>query len=412
MHVGYVLKKFPRLSETFILNEILELERRGMEVTVLSLHRPDDGIFHAALSELKRPVRYFPPPKGPAFLDLCRERVEALETRKDEILGATASLLRFGRPDLWQILFWGLQVAREAETLGIDRLHAHFATIATQVSRAARAFTGIPFSFTCHAKDIYRETVDPVQFRYLAEAADFVVTVCDANRSHILENLADGRPLRVARLYNGIDLRGFHPEDRAPADPPLILGVGRLVEKKGFLDLVEAVLSLLDEGRDLRCVIVGEGEQRPEIEARIAAGGRGRIELAGMRTQGEVRRLMAEAAVFALPCVVGEDGNRDALPTVLLEAQAAGLPVVSCPVAGVAEICDGGRAGVLVPERDPGALARALGELLDDPGRREALARAGRARAEACFDLRKNVAVLAHWFERGAADTEPGAAAS
>ncbi len=398
MHVGYVLKKFPRLSETFILGEILELERQGIEVTVFSLHRPDDGVFHAALAELGKPVVYLNLLKGAEFCALLAPEARRLAERAAEVGRLAARALSFGRLDVAQILNWGAQVALEAERRGIERLHAHFATIATQVARAAKAFTGIPFSFTCHAKDIYRETVLPEQFRELAGAADFVVTVCDANRRWIQEKLGCGEGTDVRRLYNGIDLESFDPKARRERARPLILGVGRLVEKKGFADLIEAGRLLFAEGRDFDLWIAGDGDQRAVLEARIAELGRPEIRLLGPQPVEEVRALMAEATVLALPCVVGEDGNRDALPTVLLEALALGLPAVSCPVAGVPEILDGGRAGVLVPEHDPAALARALGALLDDPECRRALAEAGRKRAEELFDRRKNGATLAAWF--------------
>ena len=190
MHVGYVLKKFPRLSETFILNEILELERQGVQVTVLSLMRPDDTRFHRRLADLRGDIVYLGQQKGPEFLDGLGRNVDALRAVKDELAEDFLELLAERRKDLWTILRGGFEVAAEAQRRGITHLHAHFATIATQVSKIASTISGLPYSFTCHAKDIYRDGVEPARFQRLVNGAAFAVTVCEANKRHIVENLA------------------------------------------------------------------------------------------------------------------------------------------------------------------------------------------------------------------------------
>lgn len=406
MHVGYVLKKFPRASETFVLNEILELQRQGVQVTVFSLHRPDDGVFHRGLSDLEQPVRYLAARKSTAVLDDLRALLPVLRLRREELWEELDDLVEGGRADLWPILHWAMDVTALARELGVQRLHAHFATVAAYVARAAARVLDLPFSITCHAKDIYRQGVEPARFQALARHAEFTVTVCGANRAHIRDRLAGDCELDVRVVYNGVDLALFHPENRRPDAEPLVLGVGRLVEKKGFHNLVSASGRLLEQGRLLRCAIVGEGDQRSRLETAIAALGTDRIQLSGIRTQDEIRGMLARAAVVALPCIVGTDGNRDALPTVLLEAMASGVPVISTPVGGVPEILDGGAAGLQVPEGDPDALAGAIAEVIDSPDLAAELGRRGRARAEELFDLRKNVARLAHFFGSGRRQAE------
>jgi glycosyltransferase involved in cell wall biosynthesis len=396
MRIGYILKKFPRISETFILNEILELSRQGCEVTVFSLHKPDDGLFHRKLADLGQPVVYLPTRKTSAALAHLQDNLPVLKERRDAFCDQLEGLLEERRPDVWSIMRWGMDIALEAQRRGIEHFHAHFATIATYVARTASAIAEIPYSFTCHAKDIYREGVSPERFQRLAKPAAFVITVCQANRDHILTSLAPDAAVRV--LYNGIDLSVFHPDHRETTTSPIVLGVGRLVEKKGFCFLIEAVADLHRAGADFDCVIVGEGDQRQALEEQIALSGSDRIRLAGLQTQDETRAYMARSTLLALPCIVGADGNRDALPTVLLEAMASGVPVISTPVAGVAEIVDDGRAGVLVPMQDADALQTAIARLLDDVRERESLREAGRARAEECFDLAKNVATLRGYF--------------
>ncbi len=401
MHVGYVLKKFPRLSETFILNEILELERQGVQVTVLSLMRPDDTRFHRRLADLRGDIVYLGQQKGPDFLDGLGRNVDALRAVKDELAEDFLTLLAERRKDIWTILRGGFEVAAEAQRRGITHLHAHFATIATQVSKIASTLSGLPYSFTCHAKDIYRDGVEPARFQRLVDGAAFAVTVCEANKRHIVENLAPAAGDKVMVLYNGIDLETFHPSIRQPAHETTLLGVGRLVEKKGFDDMIRAVAKLRAEGRTLRCVLVGDGEERAHLESLSDELGAG-VEFVGACTQDEARAHMGRATLMVLPCIIGDDGNRDALPTVLLEAMASGLPSVSTPVVGVGEILGDEEGGLLVPQRDPDAVAAAVATLLDDPTRRERLAVDGRARAERLFAVERNVAVLRSAFEAGA----------
>ncbi|MFY9341657.1 MAG: glycosyltransferase family 4 protein [Planctomycetota bacterium] len=402
MHLGYVLKKFPRASETFVLNEILAQQRRGAQVTVFALNKPDDGVFHRGLAELQRPVVYLPARKPDGWLlhlrahhDLLRGAGPALWAEFDDLLAA-------GRPDLWSILGAGLDLALLAKAHGVQHLHAHFATVAAYAARAASALAGLPFSVTCHAKDLYRDGIVPGQFQSLLARSAFVVTVCEANARWIRDGLAGSTPLDVRVLYNGVDTSAFHPRHRTPSPVPLVLAVGRLVSKKGFHVLLDAVAALAAQGMRPRVVLVGDGEERAALTTQAGRLGLHHVEFAGMRTHDDVRALVHQATLMVLPCIVGDDGNRDALPTVLLEALAAGLPVVSTPIGGVAEIVDGGQAGVLVQPGDAATLAAAMATLLQSPLERRQLAAAGRARAERLFDLDTNVGVLHDWIAQAA----------
>jgi glycosyltransferase involved in cell wall biosynthesis len=178
------------------------------------------------------------------------------------------------------------------------------------------------------------------------------------------------------------------------------VAVGRLVEKKGFADLIEACSLLRDRGVEVRCRIVGIGEQEPELRAAIEHLGLGnRVELPGPRPQGDLIKAVGRAAVFAAPCVVGGDGNRDGLPTVLLEAMALGTPCVSTDVTGIPEVLRDGETGLMVPQRDPAALADAIERLLADPELRVRLAGRARRLVEAEFDVRRNAALLRETFK-------------
>lgn len=398
MHIGYVLKKFPRASETFILNEILALQRRGVNVTVFSLNRPDDGVFHRALADLSHPVVYLPVRKSDAWLQLLRQRRGMLRTHGQALLDRLDLLLAAGRPDVLQLLGNAIDLAEACRERGVEHLHAHFATVAAHAAAAAAPLAGVSFSVTCHAKDIYREGIEADGFAALLRDAAFVVTVCEANRRWIEERLRGADlPLRV--LYNGVDTAGFHPRHRTEPTRPTLVAVGRLVEKKGFAVLLDALAKLRDGGLAPRCLIVGDGEERAALLARAAQHRLDHVEFVGMRTHDEVRAILHGATAMVLPCIIGADGNRDALPTVLLEAMSAGLPVISTDVGGVDEIVDGGKAGMLVRPGDVDALASAMSELLQSTEVQRGMSSAGRARAERLFDLDTNVATLAGWFD-------------
>ena len=393
MRVGYVLKYFPKLSETFVLNEMVAMERAGAEVEVFALG-PSDGVrFAPAISDLAAPVHYISLGGSAALF-------EGLIAQQDEVrqLGAThlewllAEVARGPKPET--LLRRTVELALRVRAQRIEHLHAHFAGPAAELARLVGKLLDIPFSFTCHAKDIYHQSVDATAFQRLAADASTIITVCNANRRYIVERLAPQSAGKIHVLYNGVDLDLFNPRDRVPDTRSLVLGVGRLVAKKGFEYLVDAAVRLEDSGSQLNCLIAGEGREQESLQSRIDTSGAGSVRLIGPARHDEVRSLLTRASVLALPCVVDEAGNRDALPTVLLEALAAGVPVISTPVAGVTEIIDDGVNGLIVPERDVAALTGAIGRLLGEPATRERFSASGREKAEACFDVNSSASSL------------------
>ncbi|MEW6637188.1 MAG: glycosyltransferase family 4 protein, partial [Actinomycetota bacterium] len=251
------------------------------------------------------------------------------------------------------------------------------------------------------AKDIFHESVNDGDLkRKLADAAA-AITVSDYNARHLRETFGPAAG-RLRRVYNGLDLERF--TYRSPRErPPLVAAVGRLVEKKGFTHLVEACGLLAEAGCRLRCRIIGAGPLEGGLRSQIAdLGLEDRVELLGPRPQRETIRHVREAAAFAAPCVVGSDGNRDGLPTVLLEAMALGTPCVSTDVTGIPEVVRHEETGLMVPQHDPEALATALERLLDDARLRVSLAQRARALIEAEFDVRRNAARLREIFEEAA----------
>jgi glycosyltransferase involved in cell wall biosynthesis len=290
-----------------------------------------------------------------------------------------------------------LAVALACRDRGIGHLHAHFGTLATDVARIAAAIAGIGYSFTAHAKDIYHDYGHDGGLALKLRDADAVVTVSDFNVDHLRAAYGDAAA-HVRRIYNGLDLAGF--DWRAPdPDADEILAVGRLVEKKGFHILVEALLILAERGMRPRCRIIGQGEERAHLATQIdGAGLSGSVTLDGPRPQPEVFAAMRRAAVLACPCVVGRDGNRDGLPTVLIEAMALGTPCVASDVTGVPEIVRHDETGLIARAGDAVALADALARTLAEARLRERLSRAGRALVEREFAIDSNAAALRDVF--------------
>lgn len=401
VRVAYLLKKFPRLSETFILNELLGQERLGRALRIFSRRSPDDEPRHPELARLKAEVELVSADNMAPWIELFGPLPE-----HHRLLERFGKLVRemseFQHPRMPALFAEALVLLRRARELGVEHVHVHFATDSAITAMLLHELGGPGYSVTAHAKDIYRSTVDPRLLSRIVARSRFVVTVCDANVRWLNGVLsAEARPL-VRRLYNGIDLETFAPRP-VQRDEHHVLCVARLVEKKGFLVLVEALELLRRRGIAFQATFVGDGEDRAKIAARITELDLGdRIRMTGAQDQEQVRGWMARATVQCLPCIVGEDGNRDALPTTLIEAQAMGLPCISTPVTGIPEILDDGRAGLLVPENSVLETADAIARVFRDADLRAELARAGRARAEALFDARKTARTLYDWFESAA----------
>lgn len=403
LRVGYVLKRFPRLSETFVLNEILELERQDVRVEVFSLLKPPSEQRHALLSEVKARVTYLPFTSNLDRVKMLAGLGCAPVTLADLLGGEIADfgpLYPAKSPeDVATLHLKAMSVAILAKQYGVSHLHAHFMSDATTVALLAGRLSGLGYSFTAHARDIFHTyespQADDAMRRAKLNEAQFCTTVSDYNVRR-LKQIAPGANIR--RLYNGIDLSRFRPQPDQ-RQPDMIVAVGRLIEKKGFEDLIEACRLLTGRRPGMLCKIIGDGPLREELLAQIAGAGlEGKVEVLGPRTQEALIGEMQQASVITLPCVVSESGDRDGLPTVLLEGMALGLPVVTTTTSGGPEIVADGETGILCEPGDPEGLANALNKILADPVRAAHMGSAGRARAEHLFSLEGNVGTLADYF--------------
>lgn len=391
MRIAYVLKRYPRYSETFIVHEIIAHEKAGLEIEIFSLHPPLDAHFQDIIARVCASVNYLPKDgiKAIDFWTACEQASELLP----DVWGRLA----LAKGELHINVYQALVLARQIRLKNIQHLHAHFATSATTVARLAAYFSGITYSFTAHAKDIFHESVQPDDLRGKLASAAFAVTISDFNLSYLKGRYGQAAR-QLTRIYNGLDFSYFtYKPPRKKGNR--IVSVGRLVEKKGFLDLIDACALLTRERQDFECFIIGAGEMELKLRQRIQSSGLGqKIKLLGPQPQDEVRRFVQEANIFAAPCIIGADGNQDGLPTAILEAMALGVPCISTDVSGIPEaVCDN-KTGLIVPQQNPAQLALAIRRLLSDYNLKLRLSREARKLVEAEFDVSRNTVRLRKLF--------------
>jgi glycosyltransferase involved in cell wall biosynthesis len=395
-----LLKGYPRLSESFILREILLLERLGLDLHILALRDPHEPTVHERVADVRAPITYVPD----RLLDALGTVVGANAARLAKaphryLAGLAEALVRSVRErdaaPLKRLLQAAVLVERALPGTSVTHLHAHFCNDPTTVAYFACRLSGIPYSFSAHAKDIYTQHRESLAAKV---AGARFVTTCTAANADYLQRLARGA-MPVLRCYHGVETDRYRPGTggRTPASHvPHVLSVGRLVPKKGFPVLLDALARLRDRGVAFRCTIVGVGPLEPALREQLRRLRlEDRVELRGALAENALAALYREVDLFVLACEVEADGDRDGIPNVVVEAMASGLPVVSTNVSGLPECVEHGVTGLLVPERSVDALADAIGELLARPDHGGALGRAGRAKVEREFAAERNVQPIA-----------------
>lgn len=396
--VGYLVKTFPKISETFILREVLALEAAGVELEIFALRQPEEEKTHALAAQVRARVSYLPWRLRREPLTLLWAQLVMLLTHPIGYCRALAFPLRHRHADRTQDFLQAACLAWRLRRDRIDHLHVHFINKPADVAALAQRMTGVPMSITAHAKDIYL-TADAELARKMGQAR-FVVTCNEYNRRYLQERSPEG--VSLLRIYHGIDPQYFRPNwtQGGAAEIPMILSVGRLREKKGFFCLLDACRLLNVGGQPFRCVIAGYGPLRAQLEQRIAEYGlTDKVSLTGVLTQDEIVELYRQATLFALPCQITEDGDRDGIPNVLIEAMAMELPVVTTNVSGIPELVDHNRNGLLLKPENPVALAAALKRLLDRPELRKELGQAARQKVTRYFSMQRNSELLRDLFQ-------------
>lgn len=435
--IGYLIRSYPRLSQTFIVNEILAVEQLGCPLHLFPITNPHEPIVQAQVAQVRAPIDYLELAGQRGRLASLRDHLGALRASPRAYLRALAYVAR--RADLdqgytsasrWTCLAQALYLAgllRRAAQAGqpIEHLHAHFAHDPALIALLAQMLTGLSFSFTAHARDLVQ--IPPHALIERIERATVMLTCSGTNMAYIDSVVPERLHAKVRLIYHGVNLEGFQPlpkdeeprtknrepgtENPAEADgsrfsvlgsqPPLIISVGRMVEKKGFPDLIEACARLRQAGVAFRCAIYGDGPLEAELRALIERLGLGDVvALPGACSQQELIPALQRADLFALASFVTDDGDRDGVPNVLVEAMACGLPVVSTSVAGIPELVRPGHNGLLVPPRAVAALAAALAELLGDDARRAGMGASARATVVEHFDVQAAARQIVGLFER------------
>ena len=377
--VAVVLKGWPRLSETFIAQEIAGLEARGLPLEIWSLRRPTDKHRHPVHDRVQARTVYLP-----EYLKDDRGRVFRAWRRARRLPGYRAAFARFladlrRDPTANRLRRWGQALVLAAELpAGIERLYAHFLHTPCSVTRYAATMRGLPWSVSAHAKDIW--TSEAWDIAEKLDDCDWAIT-CTALGADRLRALA-ARPDKVRLVYHGLDFAHLPPPQPArsgrdgsdPRDPVVVLSIGRKVEKKGFDDLLEA-LALLPSGLHWRFEHVGGGDLGDALKAQAARLGIAeRCHWLGAQPQSEVFAALRRADLFVLASKKASDGDQDGLPNVLMEAAHQGVPLVATSAAAIAEFVDDGDNGLLVPPGAPVPLAAALGRMIGDPALRLRLA--------------------------------------
>ncbi len=384
---AYLFERFPSFGQTFCYREVAELARQGVTPPIFSIRKPKDEPPQDWDKRIVEGVDYLP--EEEELLDEVR-RASQKERLTGEVIAALSEWGR--RPDFLR-LYQAVHVGVRLRQMRIDHVHAHFAGMAARTAFWIQKFFGISFSFTGHANDIFAPRNFEIGLRSLVDAARVIVTETDFAEKFLRERFPEHAD-RIHRIYNGLTIAGFRHAGFSSASP-LIVAVGRLIDKKRFADLIRACRLLMKRGRSFRCEIIGEGPLEKELHQQIHdLDLQNYVKLLGPKPQHEIAEHLAMGTVFVLPSVIDAGGGMDNLPTVIMEAMATSLPVISTPIGGIPEMVVQNETGMLVPAGDSSALASAIERVIADLSLARRLGENGYKRANELFSIEKNVREL------------------
>src|SRR5947208_15358705 len=338
---AYLFERFPSFGQTFCYREVAELYRQGVAAPIFSIRNPKDEPAQDWDTPIVKRVHYLPEEKE------LLEEVQRASKERRLTPAIIAALDEWGRRTDFLRLYQAVYVGLLLQEAGISHVHAHFAGMAARTAFWIAKFFPITFSFTAHANDIFAPRNFEIGLDKLIQTARVIITETDYSKKFLRERFPE-RAGRIHRIYNGLNLAEFERADFS-STPPLIVAIGRLIAKKGFANLLRTCWLLMERGQSFRCEIFGEGPLEQELREQITQLDlEGRVELPGAKPQHEIRELLAAATVFVMPSVVDPDGGMDNLPTVIMEAMAAGLPVVSTSIGGIPEMVIQNETGFLV----------------------------------------------------------------
>ena len=401
LKVAYIMSRFPKLTETFVLYEMLELQARGVQVEIYPLLREHPPVVHQPAEELVREANFRP------FISfsvlyahlhfVLRQPATYVKTLIEVLWGTLGSMRYFAGA----VVYFpkAVRFAYEMAQKRVDHIHAHFANHPALVAFIIHRLTGIPFSFTAHGSDLH---VDRHMLDRKVAAAEHVISVSQYNKELIVAECGEPYREKIHVIHCGVDPKTFTVQTRHCTSPQHIICVASFHEVKGHKYLIEACRILKTRGVDFVCSLVGDGPLRGMIEAQIEESDlHDHIELHGNLPSRVVAALVSRADVMALTSVPTRDGRREGIPVALMEGMASGLPVVASDLGGIPELVESGCSGILVPPRDSGAIANALEKLAKDKDLRAAMGRAGREKVVREFNLRRNAEELIDRFREG-----------
>jgi colanic acid/amylovoran biosynthesis glycosyltransferase len=387
--LAYLFERFPAFTKTFCAREVAELYRQNLRVPVFSIRRPnDDRPLNIPLNGVD--IRYLPDSNGLRFKILTRLAAK----RFSDIWNPKKDARDKHR--FYEAVHLGPLLEKE----GITAMHAHFAGMATRTAWWIKRLFGIPYSFTGHANDIFVEKSDQrLPLGQLIQDAEFVATETDFSTQYLRSKFPESAG-KIHRVYNGLDLAPFRQADPGAGSLEMI-AIGRLIPKKGFEGLVRACNMLVSKGLQLHCRIVGAGPEHVPLRQMIDQFALGKfVELAGPKAQPEIVELLAQSNLFVFPAIEDGSGDRDNLPTVIIEAMASGLPVVATGLGGIGEIVTHQANGLIVPEGDTEALADAIAFLTEHADLRKRYGQNGLAVVKQKFRAETTVKGLIELFHR------------
>lgn len=390
--VLYNVRSFPKLSESFILNEISELYNRGHNVAVFAQNDPGEDITHEEYADVDIPIYY----ANPSYTDL--PQLISKKPAQIAFRNTAEGLFKYLSPKLVGLnLLLAKQCSKFIESLDfdIDVVHSHFASPTRIGGILAARHHGVPCTVTAHAAEIFRSPNVP-QIKYICDSTDHVIVPSEYNRDYLLNQIDIENEITVVPATTQVEK--FKPS--APTVENRLLTVGRLVEKKGYPYGIEAVNSLIQQGYNIEYHIVGTGDMGEQLQRKVKEYDiEDDVKFLSHVSDQRLKRELSEASVFILPCVIAKDGDRDAMPVVLKEAMASETACISTTVSAIPELITDGHDGLLVPEKEPDEIVSAVKELITNPEKRQRLAKNGRETVHNKFDISTSVDTLIEVFE-------------
>jgi len=396
-HIAYVMSRFPKLTETFILYEMLAMEELGFDISIYPLLRQDEAVVHPEAGPLVAKATFLPL----ISLDVLSSQMYYVTHRPRAYFSTLGVLLRANAGSfnyLTRALAIFPKVAHAARLLvahHVDHVHCHFSSHPAAAGFILRQLAGIDYSFTAHGSDLH---VDRHMLREKVASASFVVAISEYNRQLIIDHCGAQWADKVVVIHSGVDTNVFCPPATGaePRQDFTIACIGRFIEVKGQSYLIEACRRLVASGMEVLCYLVGDGPERKFLEQQVAAGGLGaRVRFIGQLRREAVSELLQSVDVLVAPSVPTDDGRREGIPVVLMEAMATGVPVVASNISGIPELIEHGKSGILVPARDAEGLAGAIRYLAEHPRERRTMGKAARQKVIDEFDLRGTAQSLA-----------------